>query len=343
MKCAPQAGLTSVRGTVLHDSHAEVLVIRAFNRLLLDQCLQLAKSHDKVSASADLLITRNAMAQDGRSCVAPFSIRDGLKIHMYCSECPCGDASMELVMSRQADPTPWPMMEATSDNLLGRGHFGQLGIVRRKPSRPDAPPTHSKSCSDKLALRQCTSLLSGMTALYISPENAFLRNLVMHIDEIIPDAITRAFGSEGRLKGLAKLEAASTITFHPFSVLPTERAFDFRRTPDEPLETLPKPSDRACVHFMSTTEVIINGVLSGFKRSDPRAASAVSRRRLWEQALRVSDALASPTLTTALCQSTYEEVKNSHLLKFRTDCKHAVTSTNLSPWASTTVDKDWGL
>lgn len=56
-----------------------------------------------------------------------------------------GDASMELVMAAQDDPTPWLLDEFSSKDLgdtghdapvgilHGRGFFSELGIVRRKP------------------------------------------------------------------------------------------------------------------------------------------------------------------------------------------------------------------
>lgn len=69
----------------------------------------------------------------------PFSIRDDLRLHMYSSEAPCGDASMELLMETQADPTPWPVaglhhaLGPVPGLLRGRESFAELGIVRRKP------------------------------------------------------------------------------------------------------------------------------------------------------------------------------------------------------------------
>ena len=57
---------------------------------------------------------------------------------MYCSEAPCGDASMELIMAAQEDPTPWAVPQAVdgnSDALTGRGYFSELGVVRRKPCK----------------------------------------------------------------------------------------------------------------------------------------------------------------------------------------------------------------
>ena len=79
---------------------------------------------------------------------------------------------MELTMAAQDDATPWdlpPLAITPGDStpaepeiLHGRGYFSVLGSVRRKPSRPDAPPSLSKSCSDKIALKQSISLLNSV-------------------------------------------------------------------------------------------------------------------------------------------------------------------------------------
>ena len=67
----------------------------------------------------------------------PFVVREDVRIHMYTSQAPCGDASMELVMEAQDDATPWPVTPAeTGDHpmmMKGRENFAELGIVRRKP------------------------------------------------------------------------------------------------------------------------------------------------------------------------------------------------------------------
>ena len=137
-KCLPStkpALLAS--GHVLHDWHAEIVAIRAFNHFLLNETLNLACKPEYRSC----ILTKNT-SDDPRSGPVwdqpkgamedyPFSVSEGLKIMMYTSEAPCGDASMELVMEAQEDATPWPISSTTS--LQGRGSFGQLGIVRRKP------------------------------------------------------------------------------------------------------------------------------------------------------------------------------------------------------------------
>lgn len=78
MKCLPASKLHEADGNAIHDWHAEVLAIRAFNRFLIDECktLQQGKSASILQAC-------------GSHEPKPFRIRDGLKLHMYCSEAPC--------------------------------------------------------------------------------------------------------------------------------------------------------------------------------------------------------------------------------------------------------------
>ena len=136
MKCLPESKLSlSTSGTVLHDWHAEILAIRAFNYFLLQECHRLASCANYTSP---ILRWRQACEVPQFQDLQPFSVRRGLKIMMYCSEAPCGDASMELVMEAQDDPTPWPVSSSSEEatlGLLGRGSFSQLGVVRRKPCK----------------------------------------------------------------------------------------------------------------------------------------------------------------------------------------------------------------
>jgi len=137
MKCLPHSKIAQAKGIVLHDWHAEILALRAFNHFLIEECLELARS--PASSSPFLRRRRQSDIQE-RKPSQPFMLRDDLKLHMYCSEAPCGDASMELTMDAQEDATPWlePASSATEGifdgaELHGRGFFSQLGIVRRKP------------------------------------------------------------------------------------------------------------------------------------------------------------------------------------------------------------------
>ena len=136
MKCLPSSKPSLLDcGLVLHDWHAEILAIRAFNHFLLQECHRLASC---ANYKSPILRWRQECEVSEIRGLQPFNIHDGLRVMMYCSEAPCGDASMELVMEAQDDPTPWPVAvsdEGASSNLLGRGSFSQLGIVRRKPCK----------------------------------------------------------------------------------------------------------------------------------------------------------------------------------------------------------------
>lgn len=112
MKCLPAAKVPGTSGNVLHDWHAETLAIRALNNHLLHECRRLVSSPE--SKSSILRVVTEA-DKHNMKIKQPFAIREDVKIHMYSSKSPCGDASMELVMSAQDDPTPWPILEELPD------------------------------------------------------------------------------------------------------------------------------------------------------------------------------------------------------------------------------------
>ncbi|PYI17789.1 hypothetical protein BO99DRAFT_482960 [Aspergillus violaceofuscus CBS 115571] len=275
-KCLAASQLPNCKGLVLHDWHAEVLALRAFNYWVLSEVRGLLLGEDVAattqssspssSPSPSRFIRRRSPQQQQQQHPdqPPFELQPDLKVYMCCTCAPCGDASMELTMAAQEDPTPWvedpspsepvslsnppapeephpthpttskpptAALSSTSNphtsttvaktppttdppssaptkpppaNLLdGRGHFSKLGIVRRKPARADADSTKSKSCSDKLALRQVSSLLSPETALLVRvTASAYLAGVVLPETEISGVGCERAFGKEGRMKGL---------------------------------------------------------------------------------------------------------------------------------------------
>lgn len=216
-KCLPASQISQCRGLVLHDCHAEILTIRAFNYWLLNECRDVLSSPTGEKTSP--YIRHRSESKNSNDAWPPLELQPDVKIYMYCTCAPCGDASMELCMAAQEDPTPWELppappssnsndnatsQDAKTDTLLvGRAHFSILGAVRRKPARMDAESTRSKSCSDKLALRQVSSLLSYETSLLVTPtENVYLAGIVLPEEEITRVGCERAFGAMGRMKAL---------------------------------------------------------------------------------------------------------------------------------------------
>lgn len=340
MKCLPQSKLHLVQGNVLHDSHAETLAIRAFNRWLLDECKALAERggeqrHEWIrwrSSQERYASETSGEATDWQA--QPFAINDDVSVYIYCSQGPCGDASMELTMRSQPDDTPWTL-QPPADEMLGRGNFDRLGVVRRKPARPDAQMTLSKSCSDKLALKQATSLLSGITTLIVHPGNAYLDVLILPDADYVEGAIQRAFSRQGRMKAVDDGDWAAGYAFHPFDVRTTSRIFEHGKQSGEGVETV--PSNLSAVATPDFEESLINGVLQGRKQLDPRGASALSRRRLVESVKSLAELLDDVEVK----RGTYADIKAMQELRGREYVKRKVRENALQGWKRNEGDESW--
>lgn len=342
---------------MLHDSHAEVLAIRGFNRFLVDECAELAKRGFRHREEQGWMRwrRRGVAHEEGQ---IPFELREDVSIHMYCSEAPCGDASMELVMAEQEDDTPWSASrdESTKGNgedprtdMLGRGHFDRLGIVRRKPARPDAPATLSKSCSDKLAMKQCTGLLSGLTSMLVWPGNVYLSTLVLPESQYVATAVERAFGASGRMKAVADMSTSPSGTwrragyaFTPFHVQTTSKEFEFSRRAGGDTE-IAGPSNLSALAALEREEILINGVLQGRKQFDPKGASCASRRRMWEAVQDVAAWVGMDDVVDGSGKRRYAEVKERSRFEGRQKVKEDVRALALKGWKRNLGDEEWML
>ncbi|PNY25156.1 tRNA-specific adenosine deaminase 1 [Tolypocladium capitatum] len=349
MKCLPASKLPEANGNVLHDWHAEILAIRTFNCFLLDECRSLSES----GACAGVLV-RNEMRERSKSerqYATPFQIRDDVKLHMYCSEAPCGDASMELTMAAQDDASPWPAPTPSPasnggiSSLPGRAYFSHLGIVRRKPARGDAPPTLSKSCSDKLALKQCTSLLSSLVSLLVDPARAYIDTLVLPASQHSAAACRRAFSGSGRMRTLAGAAWPGGYAFRPFTVDTTDEEFEFSRRAVQARSDSISASNLAVAWSCSRVEEsIIGGVIQGRKSPDQRGASRMSRRQLWTAVTGIALQLdGHDGLTRHLGGQTYRDIKDGPLLAQRRAVKAEARETALAGWLRNEGDSGWGI
>ncbi|KAF2449769.1 hypothetical protein P171DRAFT_427928 [Karstenula rhodostoma CBS 690.94] len=360
MKCLPSNKLPLAHGNALHDWHAEVLAIRAFNRFLLDELLLTLTAPQPNSSYLQEIPSSKRTS----SAPQPFTLRDDIRIYMYCSEAPCGDASMELTMALQDDATPWttpaPTVSAAPTSaitslpqapntqvptaLRGRTHFSHLGAVRCKPSRPDAPPTLSKSCTDKLALHQATSLLSSLTSLLISPRNAYLHSLVLPASQHVPAACTRAFSAAGRMAPAVEKAPAweGGYRWSAFSVVGTTREFVWSRRMVPPAARAAS-SNLSAVWTPAWQETVIGGVLQGRKQFDPRGASRICRRGMWEVAVRVAAGVGVSALCEVLGKKEYRDVKEGDVLGARRRVKEDVKKVGLSGWVENRGDDGFGL
>lgn len=248
---------------------------------------------------------------------------------------------MELTMAEQTDATPWERQQYVGeDGLLGRGNFDQLGIVRRKPSRPDAPQSLSKSCSDKLALKQCTGVLSGLTTILLHPGNTFLASLILPEDQVVSSAVQRSFSASGRMAPLEEERYRKSWSrfgyrFQPFEIQTTTRTFDFCK-PAKGCQSV--PSNLSVMHTPQRQEVLINGVLQGRKQTDSRGASCVSRRLMWESVNEIIRSARTPAAAEVLNVQNYAELQQHPLLEGRELVKRDVRSTGLQGWKQNVGD-----
>lgn len=345
MRCLPAKKVPEAGDYVLHDWHAEILAIRAFNHFLLRECLQLAQCSEYQSK----ILRWRDLSDNGMSHAQPLAIRGDVKIYMYSSEAPCGDASMELVMETQADATPWPVavdaIGKQSVAMQGRGSFSELGIVRRKPgmnpkskqhgwppltkaARGDSPQTLSKSCSDKIALKQCTSLLDKHTCRFISPTNAYLDSLILPRSQYNPVACKRAFEPEGRMRPVAGRAWPGGYRYQPFTVQVSDLEFAFSRRSTATSHGPPKGSNVSAVWNINLQETLVNGVLQGRQQTDPKGASGVSSITMSQLASYIAEQLADGHRELELVKAG----KSPKMLLDRENVKDEVRSTALKGW-----------
>ncbi|KAI9720832.1 MAG: hypothetical protein M1812_002671 [Candelaria pacifica] len=347
-KCLPTSKLALSQGQILHDWHAEILAIRSFNNFLIQECLSLSTTPTNPSK----YVRRRSETELSYTHSQPFTIKEDTQIHMYCSEAPCGDASMELTMEAQEDATPWPTPSSSSSitvnpsspasavpvaGLHGRGHFSSLGIVRRKPSRPDAPPTLSKSCSDKLSLKTCISLLSSSTSVLISPFNAYLHTLTLPSSQYSSTACSRAFGPQGRMAPLVNKQWEGGYRYRSFEIMTTSREFEFSRRGRGKAKLV--ASNLSAVWTTYGQETLVNGVLQGRRLGDAKGGSMICRKGIWKVVGEVIAVLGVPLLRKVYENGSYVKLKaEEELLEHRREVKAEVKREALKGWISNQRD-----
>ncbi|KIW16019.1 hypothetical protein PV08_06070 [Exophiala spinifera] len=366
-KCLPSSAMVKCQGMVLHDSHAEILALRGLNCWLLSEAKEVLSdpSYRSPFLEFDLSGPSNAARDQPSSPMPPLKLQQDISIHFFTTEAPCGDASMEILIKSMGpgETEPWPVEDTALKTLQGRGHFSLLGYVRRKPARADADQSHSKSCTDKLTVKQFTSVLSFPTDLFIQrTENAYIRTLIVYRDQYDSTGYERAFGRSGRLSNVCSLD-------HPFRIDPLPEDFPRfmydRANTDSDHECKAKVTNisalwircagTAAATAADVVEVLMNGVKSGFKQWDqrPTKASIVSRYKLWQLAhsmlpfIRDEEELHRPHhqawadgLSQSLSAETYAAAKSTILRADRITLKNGTTDA-LGNWENNDGDYSW--
>jgi tRNA-specific adenosine deaminase 1 len=259
---------------------------------------------------------------------------------------------MENLMAAQDDASPWDVPaeaagedEASSRQLPGRAYFSQLGVVRRKPARSDAPPTLSKSCSDKLALKQCTSLLASLTSLFVDPSNVYISTLVLPEDQYSATACHRSFSATGRMSNIVDQVTGDGYSFRPFSVATTTVQFEYsRRAVQSRSDNLTASNLAAAWTLSGVEESVLGGVIQGHKPFLPKGASSMSRRSMWQACRELAGKLPEwPAIATQLAAETYGQIKQCRLLETRSIAKARARDVALPGWIQNTGDDAFGI
>lgn len=249
VKALPDKVRQYSQGSMVHDMHAEILTLRLFNWYLLKE-MSLLIENDQYSSQ---IIEK-------REDEAKFSLRENIKLALYISEPPCGDASMTYIADERE---PWqetkPEKRRKVDNdegtvLRGRANFDQLGKVRTKPGRADSLISLSKSCSDKLCMKQLIGINNCFTS-YFMKDPIFIDYLVLPQSKACESDLTRCFYDRFQSKD------------HPVKYMKHIRCDDDGFEFQKPETCLSKvvPSQLSLLRVIpnGNTQVLNNGVKNG--------------------------------------------------------------------------------
>jgi tRNA-specific adenosine deaminase 1 len=255
-------------------------------------------------------------------------------------------------MAAQEDASPWTTTVDDTRSIAlephgtlpGRAFFSHLGIVRRKPARGDAPPTLSKSCSDKIALKQCTSLISSLTSLLVNPNNAYIDTLVLPQSQWSASGCKRAFSADGRMGPVAGKQWTGGYAFKPFTIEVTDVEFRYSKRSVRARSSSITASNLATTWSSSGfEETLIGGILQGRKPTDVKGASHASRRAMWTAAVKLVTRLNTTAMQRDLAVATYGTVKDGPLLADRRAVKDAVRNEALMGWVRNEGGSDFSI
>lgn len=199
-------------------------------------------------------------------------------------------------------------------------------------ARGDSPQTLSKSCSDKLALKQCTSLLNRNTCRLVNPRNAYIRSLVIPLSEYRKGACQRAFGPEGRMKPMVGKEWPGGYRYQPFATQVCQGEFRFSRRSVVSSRGPLKGSNISAVWNTDLRETLVNGVLQGRKQTDLKGASSISQQSMSLLVSQTIEKLQSRKRKNLILQADVSRAA----LRDREYVKVEVRSTALKGWIRNT-------
>ncbi|KDQ64964.1 hypothetical protein JAAARDRAFT_28624 [Jaapia argillacea MUCL 33604] len=312
-KCLPTSKFP-LAGDALHDSHAEVLARRGAIRWFVEEVQRYAGT-----GSSDWI---ERVEGD------KFDLKPHVKMYMYVSTVPCGDASTRYLASSQ-DPTmstlksstPWAPLPPNTPSR-GRDNYSLHGVLRTKPGRADSPPTVCMSCSDKIAMWGVMGIQGALASSFLNPvyvSGVIVGEVEEGLREVVREDCERAFwGRVDGVKGLPPPYHLHLPSIH-FTSLPFIHSRSSLGPPTEPASSC---NDSLCYIPDSPTksqEVLIAGIRRGvppkhrYKEKFRPILSKISLFNLYLQTIQTLNLPAPPpeqTYHTTKSLSTYQSTKN---------------------------------